>query len=477
MVKKCLAIVISLFFIFTIFPALAEAQVVDSVQFRIAGENLRQRDGMDLIVAGVPHNLTIELNAPTDYITVLAQSSSDFPAANMTNTYNWSYVDAEWDDNLYTYFINESESKRYGNTFCFSLGIINNATQGKWELTILVDGQKEWNESFFVEEPRASISFSGPNFYFNIEPYLTGFIDSYAPGDPANTSYFTTKNSGNVPLDFDISYDSYNNLFTTTNSSGLRHLGEEMIHYITFQAEKWSPRQFTVKGKIHGDPQMLVTPAMVSFILAPEAAFNVIVKVARPGFDIFQMNGLVVQYKSRLIAYYYDELQLDLYLTGTKNSHLSVVVEDLTLVGLLKNDLEISQPVSIQVSDETETHMVATVNCSDAPPRGQPSMLTYVKYTAETDDFLSSGEFTTTIVVKARTIADDDDDIGLGPINKTVLLFIGLALLVIIIFMLAYHQKTKEERVTEKKVKEKEEPDKKRGKTREYKGRRKKKWV
>ena len=71
----------------------------------------------------------------------------------------------------------------------------------------------------------------------------------------------------------------------------------------------------------------------------------------------------------------------------------------------------------------------------------------------------------------------DDDDIGLGPINKTVLLLIGLAMLIITIFMLAYHQKTKKERVTEEKVKEKEEPDKKKGKEREYKGRRKKKWV
>ncbi len=473
--KKCLAIVISLFFIISIFPAFAEAQAVDSVQFCMAGENLRQRDGMDLIVAGIPHNLTIELNAPTDSITVLAQSSSDYPAANMTNTYNWSYEGTEWQDNLYTYFIDKNDSKRYGNTFCFNLGIINNATQGEWELTILVDGQKEWNESFIVEEPRASISFSGPNFYFNIEPYLTGFTDSYAPGDPANRSYFTTKNSGNVPLYFDISYDKYDNLFTTTNSSGLRHLGEEMTHYISFQAEKWSPRQFTVKGRVHGEPQMLVTPAMVSFILAPEAAFNVIVKVARPGFDIFQMSGLVVQYKSRLIAYYYDELQLDLYLTGTKNSHLSIDVEDLSLVSLLKEGLEISQPVSIQVNDETEIHIVATVNCSKAPPRGQPSMLTYVKYTAETDDFLDSGEFTTTIVVKAKTIAEDDDDIGLGPINKTVLLIIGLVLLLITIFMLAYHQKTKKEREREKK--EKEETEKKKGKSKGYKGRRKKKWV
>ena len=270
-------------------------------------------------------------------------------------------------------------------------------------------------------------------------------------------------------MDFDISYDDYDSLFTTTNSTGITHVGEERTHHIQFQAEKWSPREFTVKGRIHGEPKMLVTPAMISFILAPEAAFNVIVKVARPGYDIFQMNGLVVQYKSRIVASFNDELELDMYLTGTKDSHISLDLTKLTLVELFMDDVEVSPPVYAKVANDTEAHIIAKVNCSSAPPRGQPSMLVYAKFIAETDDLLTTGDFTTTIVIKAKTFLEPDDDIGLGPLNLVAIVLIVIGMVSLFTLMLYNDRKTK---AAQKEKEEKEE--KKGGKGRR---RRKKKWV
>ncbi len=473
MIKKPLAIILSLLFLISIIPTFAEAQLVDSVELRISGEVLRQRDGMDITVAGVLHNLTIELNSPANTIDVYAYSIKH-NNTDITNYYHWSYNNSIWTDHLYTDFINSDLSSVYENTYCFYLGMIGNATPGQWILSIIVDDQaiQEWNETFIVEAPVSGIAFSGPNFYFNVSPFQTDSIDSYMQDDPQNTTYFTTKNSGNVPMDFDISYDDYDELFTTTNSTGISHLGEERVHHIAFRAEKWSPREFTVKGRIHGEPKMLVTPTMISFILAPESAFNVIVKVARPGYDIFQMSGLVVQYKSRLIADYNDELGLDLYLTGTKDSHLSTEVDKLSLVNILQNDIEVTQPVYAQVSSDTETHMLVTINCSIAPPRGQPSMLAYVNFMAETDDFANSGQFTTTIVVKAKTFLEEEEDVGLGPMN---ILAISLIIVgIVLAFLIMAYQGHKSEK--ERKRKEEEEKAEKKGGS-GYKRRKKKKWV
>lgn len=474
MERKFMAILISSFFIVSVLPGFSQAQVIDDVQIKMAGEVLRQRDGMDIMVGGVLHNLTIQLNAPADNITIKAYSSVPVsptpPIGNISNIYHWSYSNSTWNDHLYTDFINPDLSTIYGNSYSFFLGTVANATPGQWVLSILVDGTEEWNETFILEEPRSGIAFSGPNFYFNIAPYITGFIDSWAPDDPRNSSYFTTTNSGNVPMDFTISYDDYDSLFTTTNSTGISHVQEERIHHIQFQAEKWSPREFTVKGRVHGEPKMLVTPAMISFILAPESAFNVIVKVARPGYDIFQMNGLVVQYKSRIVANYNDELELDMYLTGTKDSHLSLNLTKLTLVELFSEGVEVSQPVYVQVMNDTEVQVIAKINCSYAPPRGQPSMLTYAKFIAETDDFSTTGDFTTTIVVKAKTFLEPDDDIGLGPLNLAAIILIVIGMVSLFTLMVYSDRKTK---AAQKEKEEKEIEEKKGGKRR----RRKKKWV
>ncbi len=479
MEQKSMAILMSLFFIISVLPVFSQAQVIDDVQIKMAGEVLRQRNEtgvvMDVMVAGVLHNLTIQLNSPSDNISIKAHSSvpisDDHPTGNISNIYHWSYSNSTWNDHLYTDFINPDLSGIYGNTYSFFLGTVANATPGQWELSIMVDGIEEWNETFILEEPRSGIAFSGPNFYFNVAPFITGFIDSWSPDDPRNTTYFTTTNSGNVPMDFTISYDDYDSLFTTTNSSGITHLGEERTHHIQFQAEKWSPREFTVKGRVHGEPKMLVTPAMISFILAPESAFNVIVKVARPGYDIFQMDGLVVQYKSRIVANYNDELELDMYLTGTKDSHLSLNLTKLTLVELFKGGVEVTQPVYAQVKDDAEVLVIAKINCSYAPPRGQPSMLTYAKFIVEADDFSKNGDFTTTIVVKAKTFAEVDGDTGLGPLNMTAIILIVVGMASLFIYMIYSDRKTK---AAQKEKQERETEDKKGEKGRR---RRKKKWV
>ncbi len=549
-VKRSMAVILSLIFIMSIVPTFAEAQVVDSVDIRIPG---RDQGGMK-IVAGVLHNLSVELNSPVNSVDIYAHSVENLdyqiinvteslvgviddttysgnlkfkdivgeavlesngnliPATeytitnetgqisilpstyialnldqglnisystlrNMTNYYHWSYNNSVWTDNLGLDLINTGLSEIYGNTYCFYIGMIGNATPGHWSLSIITDGQTDqaWDGTLQVEAPVSGIAFSGPNFYFNVPPFETDSINTYVPDNPRNTTYFTTTNSGNVPMDFQITYDDFNDRFSTTNSTGVTYPFEKRTHHISFQADAWSPREFKVKGRIHGEPKMLVNPSMISFILAPESAFNVIVTVARPGFEIFQMPGLVVQYNERILANYNDELALDLYITGTKNSHLSTEGDKLTLLNIQQDGIIMSQPVYIQVSEETETHLIVNVNCSIAPPRGKLSMMAYVNFVAETDDFVSSGNFTTTIVVKAKSFLEEEEDTGLGSMNilAIILIIAGIALAFL---SMAYYKRKEEKERKIKEEKEKAEKKNKKGGS-GYKRRKKKKWV
>ncbi len=410
--RKTIIVIILAMMIIGGLPVKPAHGAIDNFEISLAGEDPRFSGGYPIIVAGIWHNLDFSLPSTSNNVTVFLYEGSALPTVkNETNFYQFHYDGSTWEDLEYSDYISPTNCALLGSLYSFYIGLHATAVEGSWTLEIFSNGVEEHSSIVLVEMPRAGISFSGPSFYFDIEPYQSISLSTYDPADSSGSSYFTTSNTGNIPMEFEFTYDIYDNLLSTSNSTGIRHLGEQSRHYIDLQAQAWSPREFTIKGIITGEPNMLVTPETTAYILSPTASFNIILKVARPDFEIFQMDGLVVQYKSMVMAEHNDEVDLDLYVTGTNDSHLSVSTTDLTLIKIFKNDVEtLERPVYVSFSEDVETHLLVTIECSESPSENQVSMMAYVHYKAETDDTQIVGFFNTSMVVRISTTDDTTDD-------------------------------------------------------------------
>ena len=396
------------------------------------------------MVAGLFHNATVSINQHSDDVVLKTYSNNPFAGPGINNTYSWSYNAGIWTDDLYDYYLNTSGCIRAGNTFHFHVAIDSTASPGSWRWIIDVDGVEVFNNTYYVEEPVAGIRMSSPTFYFRIMPYGTGYINSYKPGDPVNSSYFTTENIGNTPLEMTIEYNNLNNLFSTSNTTGIWNPGEVRTHYIEFQAEAWSPRRFEVSGIITGHPKLLATPQTVALTVTPQATYDVVVTVARQGYDVFQLGNLVAQYKNLHPSKYGDSLAIDLFLSakdGADSAYLGLETDNLTLNSITHNGVEQDPPFAVTLSEEREEHVVVNLTCTTRPPRGQTSMLAYAVFRVEASDFSESGTFTSTVIV--AQVSGGEDDAGLG--EPFILAGIFIMFAVLLVGLVAYMTKKKAE--------------------------------
>lgn len=456
MKQKMIALMLVTLFTLSIIPMYGQGDNPVDMRMRILGEPSYSDDA---IVAGVIHNVTLNLTTPSEDIDILMYASEAdlLNNPNITNTYRWTYSAGMWSDALYGQFI-ESTSGIYGLQYSFHIGLNANATVGNWVMSVKVDGTEEINRTVSVSEPVKGLATIGPiNFYVDLEPYRTGFWSSWDSEDPSNSTAIRFRNSGNVPLEIDVEYNIYDSYFTTTNSTGVLHVGEERWAYLSFQADPWSPGNFKVNGRIRGTPvNVMSSPATVSLEQAVGTDINVDLSIARPGYEIFQIPGFVVQYKARVTANYTDEVRLDMYFTGYNPSTVTPEAVDLTLQEMRIGGTVVTGPVSVTVNNQTETHMVLIVNCSVPPAKGKPSLRAYLNFDVENQATGDSGRFTTTFVVLAKEEATvQDDEFTIGPLNIYSLGFLVVIFAAIIFFLMLYNKKLFEERLIREEEKKK----------------------
>lgn len=400
------------------------------------------------VVAGIIHNISISLAQASDDVVLKAYLSAGFTNSNSTNNVSWSYSSGVWSDDLYDYYI-KNESARFGNVFCFHVALDSQAIPGQWRFVTYVDGIESSNRPVIVEAPVAGISMSAPTFYFNVIPYGTGYISSWKSDNVSASEYMSTKNIGNVPLTLKISFESINTFgtsssFGATNSTGTYMPQEQRHHFVDFQAQAWSPRKFTVKGFVSGEPQLVMTPNTVSTIIAPRTTFDVVVTVARPGYDVYQMDGVSVQYKAFYYSAYKQKMALDMYITGNKSVYLNQDMMNLTFNHFLFQNAATSEEILLVLSDNVEQHVTVNLTCSSQPPWKQPSMIAYANFNLRLADSPSTtGRFTTNIVVSATAEAENEI-----PISASIIVIIVLVIVFIVIgaFLFKVYRKTEEQR-------------------------------
>ena len=432
---------------------ISEGQATSTMTVMMGG-NLKSE-----IVAGLIHNITIDLSAPASNVTLKAFYSGGFTASNFTNNYSWSCKSGVWADDLYNYYI-QDESEQFGNSYCFQIAIDSTSLVGTWDFIYYADGLEVGSSQIPVAEPVAGIQMSAPTIYFQIMPYGTGAITSWMPNNLTRHFNVTTKNIGNVPLDFDISFESMNSQFTTTNSTGIYYPGETRTHYVSFQASAMSPRKFTVKAFVSGEPQLILTPNTVTTKVTPQTTFDVVVTVARPGYSIFQMDGLAVQYLSMYQSNYRDQFTLDMYITGNKTIYFGQEMENLTFDTFFSQGAEDTEEQYLVLSETVEQKILANVTCT-IPPLKDSSLMAYAHFNIRIDGSTTTGTFTSNVVISPS----DSEDPAAPPVSPSVIVVIILVIvfLVIGLFMFRAYKNTEEQKRKdlEEKIRRKKEKAKK----------------
>ncbi|MDO9537344.1 MAG: hypothetical protein Q7J68_03390 [Thermoplasmata archaeon] len=400
------------------------------------------------MVAGVIHNVTIVLPAISDNVTIKAYLQSGYSISNRTNNYSWSYKAGIWTDDLYTNYYLKNDSASYGLSLCFNIAVDATAIASTWCFITYSNDISIIDKLITIETPWAGISMSAPTFYFRVIPYGTGYISSWKSDDAVNSTYLTTKNIGNVPLILTITFESLNafgsaNSFLSTNTTGTFVPNEERRHFIDFQAQSWSPRKSSVKGYINGDPQLLMTPGTVTTKITPQTTFDIVVTVARPGYEVFQMDGVSVQYKTFYTSAYKQTLSLDMYLTGNKTIFLNHDMTNLTFDHFFNQGERTEDELVFSLTDNTEQQVIVNITCSSQPPWKQPSMLAYANFDLRLADNAGTGRFTSTVVVSATA------EVTVNPMTQpSVIVIIILIVVFIVIGILLFrtYKKTEEER-------------------------------
>jgi len=407
------------------------------------------------IVAGIVHNLTVRMDQQWNTLTLTAKTMGAVAQANYTNNYSWTYSSGSWTDDLYGYYIS-ADSSRFGSDFCFHVSVDSTSVTGWWVFNVYANGIWQASQQYQVITPVTGISMSSPRFYFEVIPYTSEIISSWLTTDIVNSSCVSTKNSGNVPTTLTITFDTMGSLFSATNSTGTYYPGEERSHYISFQAPAWSPREFTVKGRVHCEPQLLLTPNIVSTLVAPETVFDVVVKVARPGYNIFQMDGVVIQYKSYFSMVYRQTFSIDMYLTGNRSIYLGQDMDNLTFNHFVRQGEITEDEILMDLSESAEQQIIANITCSVAPPRLEYSLMTHAYFDIRPADGGSAGRVTSNVVVSPSGSSGDSGSLTMNIFVLVVLVVIFAA---VGFFMMRAYRKTEEQkrRELEDKIRRKKE--------------------
>ncbi len=272
---------------------------------------------------------------------------------NETNFYQWNFSDGNFEC-IYGEYIDKSMSEKT-DTIRFVVGTSVLAKTGTWTITVLHAGT-ESHSTLFMDVPKAGIAVSSPDFYFTTAPFSGEDFHS-----SEDRNYVRTINTGNIPLDLKITYDSLSEYITTTNTTGIFEIGEERYHHLSFETPVWGPRKLVITGSVTGEPSYAVTPATVQLIPVPQIPFKVTIEIVRPGFRLFELGDVTIQYRQTASVQYDNTTDLQAYMTGTGTVSVTSSTDQLTLESTTYRGAGVGESVDILLSNDTEEEVIYTV--------------------------------------------------------------------------------------------------------------------
>ncbi|GEM_PF-2433667 len=411
------ALIIVLGMVIPAFAALS-APSVSSFEVKIPGESPVYSGDMPVIVRGLIHNMSFDMSSPIEgNITLRARYGTSSTASfNDTTEYEWSFDSAtgKWADDLYGRYILPDECGVYGDIISFHVGLSTSAYVGEWNISLYVDGDLIYSTSVSVRDYVLGLAIQSVNTVFTVSPFSS---------ESKRAEYHVrVENKGNIPLKLSVLFGEYQTLFTVTNISEPLHVGEKRDLYITLNSIPWSPRVVNITGTVHpAVPEYLVSPGTVSFATTADQTFNLRIEVVRQGYTLIRVGNIMIQYRESIAANYGDAVSVDMYLSSVNssgNAQVEISADLLVIDSVRVNNESSSQELSLQLTNDTETHLQVVVTPEKA------STTAYLNYDIRDTLTAERKVVRTEIVVGMAIVPDDRDGMVLLILISIVILFI-----------------------------------------------------
>src|SRR5438046_1493990 len=211
----------------------------------IVGESPTFDAGLPVLVAGVWHqvalNLSSTLSTPITLRAILPGSGSPSPA----NTYEWVRYQSNdsWADVRYGTFLSVDLSSDDGTHVVFEIGIDGEARPGTWTFSASSENSTLVTQSVEVQAPSVSYGISAADFQFRVDPFTATDLSSQI-----GSQHLRLIDQGNVPLRLTVSFDVLRSQLSLENSGIVTHPNSESMYYLHLASGPMPPQIVRVNG-------------------------------------------------------------------------------------------------------------------------------------------------------------------------------------------------------------------------------------
>jgi hypothetical protein len=353
--------------------------------------------GAPILVAGIWHEVSVNLSAPVGSVAINA-TLPGAPPEGIRTTYRWTWDAATgtWSDPLYDLFIRPDLSSADGLHLTFVVGLDAQALPGLWRFLVFEGSGLSAGFDVAVEAPVLSYGLSAADFDFQVEPFISTDVSSRPSGQ-----YIRVTNQGNVPLRLAASFDVLQGELSIENPTDVAHVYREARYYVRLAASPRPPAIIEVRG-VSRVEALYVVPSSGAATINPsvEGTFSLALRIGRSGYALRVVGNVVFQTLESIRADFGAIATWQVYLTGEQNVSLTIEVSNGRLVGAFAGGQALSFPATLAVSGNTEMPVTVQVQ-ADRPGAASVTFTIHLLTTGDTRTF------TTTILVKGGPPALD----------------------------------------------------------------------
>lgn len=337
----------------------AKAETI-TVSLAMPGEPpLSNSNGQPILVAGIWHRITVDLETLATSTIALEASSTSALSWDMTSFYRWERNESvgTWTDPLYDTFIDPSLSSSDGTTLVFYAGVDAGALTGTWRLRVFRDASIVDERLFEVQAPRISYGLSVADFVFRVAPFTEAQIST-----ESTSKYIRLINEGNVPLRLQATFDLLQERLTVTNPDEVAHVSKDARYYLFLSLDPRPPQIIGIEGTARVEVQHIIpSPGAAQIIPSFENEFGVKVIVGRIGYQVEAIGNVIFQTITDLQADYSSMVAWQVFLTGSQQVSMDVTVSGVRLLGVYQGSERLTLPAVITPNPDTELPITVQV--------------------------------------------------------------------------------------------------------------------
>lgn len=419
---------------FICFPAYADESV--SLNIHIIGQPEQFENDKPKVVAGLWHEMTFEgiSSHKNELILTVYQGDVEPEEKTVKNFYEWTYVSSvteSWEKTT-TYgnkTINPSRCLLTSDEVRFCIGIPDYLNDGifhreEWTIELSSLDTTLFKDSFYLEKPTRGFAKShGDYISFSVDPFTIMNIDA--------KSYFTLKNTGNVPLNITIDYNALDDHLIYTESSKQISAFEKQNYKVAINSLSWRPQRIqqygtataTVSNYYLLDQDVSGTAISLQTALVIDSP-KINIFVGHNSYELTTLDestGLSFQHQRMVSMQEGETKTINSYLSGEGTATISIEVEgNLSLIQIKKNDEPIQSSFTV-ISTNAEEQTIGVQ--LKALSENQDGIISYIVETEK-----GTKTFATQIDVGPPKETEKPASIGAtSPVTIVVLLALILA--------------------------------------------------